>query len=174
MFLPIPDRIFPDFEALTPAILKESGIRCLLSDIDNTLVTYDDERPTEKLLDWLASLRENGITVIFLSNNNEERVSRFAEGLGLSHYAKARKPFAKKARHALAEAGFTPEESALLGDQLFTDIWTGKALHLAATYLVPPIRDKKSLFVRGKRLLEKPFIASYRRREAKKSEKSGK
>lgn len=173
MFLPIPDRILPGFQALTPALLKESGIRCLLSDIDNTLVTYDDARPTGELLAWLSSLKENGITVIFLSNNNEARVSLFAEGLGFAYYAKARKPFAKKARLALSQAGFAPEESALLGDQLFTDIWAGKALHLAATFLVPPIRDKKSLFVRAKRLLEKPFLSCYKRREAKKTEKNG-
>lgn len=176
MFFPVPDYMFNRFEEITPAFLTALGVRCLLCDIDNTLVTYDDVLPTESVLRWLSSLKEADILVILLSNNKHERVLRFAEGLDLAWVAKAGKPLIKKARKALKEAGIPPKRTAVLGDQLFTDVWVGKFLGAAATLTVSPIRDKKSLFVRGKRFLERPFIAFYKRREAKKQkfgQKSG-
>jgi predicted HAD superfamily phosphohydrolase YqeG len=55
-----------------------------------------------------------------------------------------------------------------MGDQLFTDVLAGKNLGMHA-YTVPPIRDKRDLFTRFKRLLERPFMRAYYRRERKKS-----
>ena len=51
---------------------------------------------------------------------------------------------------------------ALLGDQLLTDCLSARRLGVPCI-IVPPIRDKKTLFFRCKRALEKPFLAAYRR-----------
>ena len=169
MSFSVPDYMFDSFTAVTPAFLQELSVRCLLCDIDNTLVTYDDAEPTERVLAWLSAMKENGITVIFLSNNDEGRVARFTEKLDNAWFAKAGKPRSKKAKKALADLGFSPKETAVLGDQVFTDVWTGNFLGARATLLVPPIKDKTNLFFKSKRFLEKPFLASYRRREKKKS-----
>lgn len=164
----VPDYMFDSYTSVTPEFLKELGVRCVLCDIDNTLVTYDDAEPTENVLSWLSSMKENGITVIFLSNNDHDRVAKFTEKLDNTWFAKAGKPMSKKAKQALAASGFSPKETAVLGDQVFTDVWTGNFLGVAATLLVPPIKDKTTLFFKSKRLLEKPFLARYRRRERKK------
>lgn len=163
----VPDCIFETFDEITPAFLKEHGIRCILCDIDNTLVTYDDAEPTERVLAWLSLLRSEGIDVIFLSNNKSDRAKIFAEKLPNKHYAPAKKPLTKMAKRALAENGYTVSECAVLGDQIFTDILTGDFLGAPLTLLVPPIKDLTNLFFRTKRFLEKPFLRSYRRREEK-------
>ena len=49
----------------------------------------------------------------------------------------------------------------------------GKNLGMRA-YTVPPIRDKRDLFTRVKRLLERPFMRAYYRRERKKSKENSK
>lgn len=167
----VPDYMFDSFREVTPAFLKSLQVRCLLCDIDNTLVTYDDAVPTEAVLSWLSAMKENGITVIFLSNNNDDRVKTFTEAIDNAWSADAGKPLTKKAKQLLEKLGFSPEETAVLGDQVFTDVWTGNFLGARATLLVPPIKDKTSLFFRSKRLLEKPFLARYRRREKKKHTK---
>lgn len=167
----VPDYMFNSFRDVTPAFLKSLQVRCLLCDIDNTLVTYDDAVPTEAVLTWLSAMKENGITVIFLSNNNDERVKRFTESIDNAWSADAGKPRTKKAKQLLDKLGFSPEETAMLGDQVFTDVWTGNFLGVRATLLVPPIKDKTNLFFKSKRVLEKPFLARYRRREKKKQTK---
>ncbi|MBQ7364159.1 MAG: YqeG family HAD IIIA-type phosphatase [Clostridia bacterium] len=167
MAFSIPDYFFDSFDRITPAFLTEHGIRCILCDIDNTLVTYDDAEPTEAVRNWLNTMRENRITVIFLSNNNGDRARIFANSLPNPYYAPASKPLTKTAKRALSEHGFTKNETAVLGDQIFTDVWAGNFLGAALTLLVPPIKDKTNLFFRTKRLLEKPFLRCYRRREKK-------
>ena len=125
------------------------------------VVTYDDAEPTERVRTWLSLLGENGITVIFLSNNNRERVAVFTKSIDKPWYAPASKPLVKTAKKALFEHGFTQNETAVLGDQVFTDVWTGNFLGVKLTLLVPPIKDKKTLFFRFKRLCERPFIRRY-------------
>jgi len=168
----IPDYIFERFDLITPSFLASHGIRCVLCDIDNTLVTYDDEGPTEKVLLWLSELNTAGITVIFLSNNKSNRAAVFAKELTNPHYAPAHKPLTRVARRALSDHGFLPRETAVLGDQIFTDIWTGNLLGAALTLFVPPIKDLTTPFFRAKRFLEKPFLKHYKRRENKRRKES--
>ena len=153
MAFSIPDRIFDTFEQITPEFLSEHNIRCILCDIDNTLVTYDDAEPTDKVRSWLGALADSGITVIFLSNNSSDRVKTFAASLPNPWYAPASKPLTKTAKRALREHGFDKRETAVLGDQVFTDVWTGNFLGAAMTLLVPPIKDKTNLFFKSKRFL---------------------
>ena len=173
MSFSVPDYMFNSFQEVTPAFLKSLQVRCLLCDIDNTLVTYDDAEPTESVLSWLSAMKENGITVIFLSNNHDDRVATFTSSIDNAWSADAGKPRTKKAKRLLNKFGFSPEETAMLGDQVFTDVWTGNFLGVKATLLVPPIKDKTSLFFKSKRFLEKPFLAHYRRREKKQKQYGG-
>jgi predicted HAD superfamily phosphohydrolase YqeG len=50
--------------------------------------------------------------------------------------------------------------TAVIGDQVFTDVWSAKRLGLFAI-LVKPIKDKTNLFFRSKRALEKPILRRY-------------
>ena len=56
--------------------------------------------------------------------------------------------------------GEPKDRTAIIGDQVLTDVWAGKRQKIR-TYLVPPINDKKNLFFRFKRMLEKPIIRKY-------------
>ena len=61
----------------------------------------------------------------------------------------------------------TPGETAIMGDQLFTDVWSAQLVGVRSI-VVPPIRDKKTFFFRFKRALETPFLKKYYRLEKKK------
>ena len=52
-----------------------------------------------------------------------------------------------------------PESTVLIGDQIFTDVWTGKRAKVL-TLLVEPIEDKETLFFKFKRMLEKMVLNS--------------
>lgn len=161
----VPDRHFSRYLDLTPSVLQEDGIRALLLDIDNTLAPYEQPEPDDALRAWLASLSAAGIGVAFVSNNDDARVELFNRTLGLPAYPHAKKPLKSGVRRALAALGATPAETALMGDQIFTDVGAVRASRLARAYTVPPIRDKRDLFTRLKRLCERPIYRAYRRRE---------
>lgn len=156
----VPDLVLSSFREITPALLEEHGIRYILSDIDNTLVTYDDAEPTPDVLAFLGMLAENGVTIGFLSNNHADRVDRFNRDLGFTAIADAGKPGVKAAKEAMRQMGALPENTMFLGDQLLTDAACARQLGLY-TVIVPPIKDRTDLFNRSKRWIEKPYMKRY-------------
>ena len=165
----VPDYIFDRYDDITPAFLSSIGVRALLIDIDNTLAPYEQPDPDERNFAWVAAMREAGIGLTFVSNNHRERVERFAAPLGVRAFWDAGKPLRKTLDKAMAEMGCTPKDTAMLGDQLLTDAYAGKHIGLR-TLIVPPIRDKRSLFVRFKRRIEKPYIRRYWQRHTQKED----
>ena len=153
----VPDREFEKYSDVTPELLEYEGISALLVDIDNTLAPYEQPEPDETHFGWLKRLRESGVSCALISNNKLPRVERFARELGIPAYADCKKPRTKHLRRALSGLGVPPGRAAILGDQIFTDCLAAKRLGMKA-YIVPPIKDKKNLFFRFKRLLEKPFL----------------
>ena len=162
----IPDKIFDNFYDITPEYLMECKIKAVISDIDNTLAPYEIAEPTEQIIFWIRSLEAAGIKIAFLSNNHTDRVELFNRGIGVPAYADAGKPGKKMMLFAMSELGVLPSETLMLGDQIFTDVVTGKRVG-AKAFLVPPIKDKKTLFFKAKRLLEKPFLKIYYKGAAK-------
>ena len=166
----IPDFVFDKFDDVTPDFLKEQGIRFLLIDIDNTLAPYEEPVPNERVKAWFTALAEAEIRAVLVSNNNAERVELFNGELGLPAFADCHKPSTKMLRKIIKQFDAKIEETSALGDQIFTDVWGAKMIG-ARAILVPPIRDKKNLFFRTKRLLEKPFLRMYRKRKLKEEKK---
>ena len=155
-----PDFMFATYRDLTPAYLKERGIDVLIMDIDNTLAPYEQPEPDECIMTWLAEMQAAGIRLAFVSNNNRERVELFNQKIGIRAHAKSGKPFGKTLRRVIRSFGSDASRTAMLGDQLLTDVFAGK--HIGATaLLVPPIKDKTTAFWRIKRALEKPIIKKY-------------
>ena len=157
-----PDFTFDTYRDVTAEFLKENGIRGILSDIDNTLAPYEVAEPDDDIREWVDSLRTNGIKLALISNNHADRVELFNKTLSLPAYADCGKPKKKNLLRALDEIGLSVKDCAVLGDQLFTDALSAKRLGMKAI-IVPPIKDKKTLFFRFKRALEKPIMRSYER-----------
>ena len=66
--------------------LKERGIKCILFDLDNTLVPTHTKDPSKKLLDFMEKLKDDDFTLIIYSNSGSRRVSNVASKLGLEFY----------------------------------------------------------------------------------------
>ena len=158
----LPDFMFEKFDEVTPSFLKEQNIRYLLIDIDNTLAPYEEALPNERVVAWFKLLEEKGIRSVLVSNNHRERVELFNSVLGLPAFYDCKKPSPRRLKKYAAVIGAVLPETAALGDQIFTDVWGAKKMG-ARAILVPPIKDKKNLFFKTKRFLEKPFIKKYKR-----------
>ena len=165
-----PEYMFNRFDEASPLFLASIGVKGIVVDVDNTLEPYENSKPGERVISWYNSLKEQGISVAIVSNNNEERIRIFNEELGLPAYTKSKKPFSKNVKRAMSDMGTTAENTIFMGDQIFTDVWAAHNAGIPAI-LVPPINDKRDLFTRFKRLLEKPFIEKYKRTAEKKRQK---
>jgi HAD superfamily phosphatase (TIGR01668 family) len=165
-----PDFTFGSYREVSPEFLAGQGIKALLIDIDNTLAPYEQAEPDEALISWFSSLERAGIKAALISNNKADRVELFNKDLKLPAYPDAHKPSKKTLLIAIKELGTDINDTAVMGDQLFTDAYGGKHLGMRAI-IVPPIKDKKTLFFRFKRALEKPIMNSYYREMRKNCEK---
>ena len=101
--------------------LKKNGIKCLLFDLDNTIVPCKEKEPDQKLKELFACLEED-FKVIIISNSNKERLTPFKEKLNVDVAFSSRKPFKKKYKKILELYHFKESEIACIGDQLLTDI----------------------------------------------------
>lgn len=157
----IPDLVLPSFDALTGEMLEKKGITALVCDVDNTLATYEQPDPPPAVVAWIKELKSYGVSIAFVSNNGPARLERFNKSLGCHAYSDARKPSPEYILRAISDIGSTPDKAALLGDQLLTDACAAKRAGIPAI-IVPPIKDKTTLFFRVKRLIERPYMKKYR------------
>lgn len=162
----VPEYRFDTFDSVTVDFLRKRKIKGVILDIDNTLEPYENEKPGEHVIRWLSSLNEAGIKTAIVSNNDRQRVETFNKDIGMPAYYKAKKPFKKNVMAAMKAMGTSMENTVLMGDQVFTDVWAAHNAGMIAI-LVPPIRDKRDLLTKFKRLLEKPVLKKYERNRLK-------
>ncbi len=158
----MPDYVFNSFSEVTPEFLESEGYTAVVSDIDNTLVPYEIHSPTKEVSDWAESLEKAGISLAFVSNNHEDRVAEFNRTLGRIAFWDVKKPSPKYILLAMEKMNAFPENTLFLGDQLLTDAWAAHNAKIKAA-IVPPIKDKKNLFFKAKRLIEKPYMNKFRK-----------
>ncbi|MBO5945636.1 MAG: YqeG family HAD IIIA-type phosphatase [Clostridia bacterium] len=159
----VPEYRFDTFDCASAEFLASIGVKGIVLDVDNTLEPYENPKPTEGVLRWFESLKAAGIKAAIVSNNSADRIDLFNAELGLPAFSKAGKPKKKNVLRALEALGVDKSEAILMGDQVFTDVWAAHNAGIRAI-LVPPIRDKKDLLTRFKRLLEKPVLRKYNRK----------
>lgn len=133
-----PHWVFDDYSAVTPDFLRAHGVRLLLADLDFTLAPKSVHEPDDAVRAWLASLKEAGITVAILSNNRDpRRVQRYCAPLGIDFVGHAGKPRRGGYRRAMEKYAAAPEETAMLGDKLLTDVLGAKRSGVLALMVEP-------------------------------------
>lgn len=153
-----PDYYYVSIASIDLDALKRRGVTTLLLDLDNTLLPRNSEDVTEFALAWIARAREAGFTLCIVSNNWHERVVGVAEALGVALVAKALKPLPFAFRQALERTGSSPNESAVVGDQIFTDILGGNLMKMT-TVLVAPLSSSDLPHTRVLRGIERRLMA---------------
>jgi len=139
-FIPFPNRFYESVLDIRPEDLRRRGITLLLADLDNTLVPYKTPLPTQELKQWKEELAAGGVELFLLSNSRRPgRPKRFADALGIDFIGHAGKPKQGGYKRAMEHTGRTAEQTAIVGDQIFTDV-LGGTLAGITTILVRPIR----------------------------------
>jgi HAD superfamily phosphatase (TIGR01668 family) len=147
--------------------LKRNNIKGLILDIDNTLVPEHVEEADENAVLWIEEVKKAGFKTCIVSNASQKRVVKFNEKLKVYAIHRASKPGNKSFLKACRFMDIKPEETAVIGDQVFTDIYGGNKVNMF-TILVKPLHEKEFIFVRLKRLVERFVLAKYEKSLAKK------
>jgi HAD superfamily phosphatase (TIGR01668 family) len=128
--------------------LRAQGVTGVLLDLDNTLALWRSVTPAPGVPAWLASLQHRGIQACLVTNAlSAGRVRPLADCLGIPWVRAAHKPSRRGLRRGLELLGTEPATTAMIGDQLFTDVWGGHRLGLY-TILLDPLSPCESWMTR--------------------------
>lgn len=150
-----PDYYLSSYRKLDGEMLIKKGIKVLICDIDNTLVAHDEALPDASAKEFIHRMLQCGLDVILISNNVEERVATFAQGLDdeVKYYPFAKKPLKHTYKKMLKEQGYKASEAAVIGDQLLTDVIGAKRMHFY-TILTCPVAQKDLTCTKINRVFE--------------------
>lgn len=146
--------------------LKEIPINAFIIDLDNTVTEWNSNFLTDEVNEWFANIREMGFKACLLSNNGEERVMKVAESLNIQYVHRAQKPRRVGFMRAVSIMGSEPRHTAVIGDQIFTDIWGGNRSGLY-TILVKPLGWREFVGTKFSRFLEYFVLLRLKRQEYK-------
>jgi len=145
-----PDQVVRGVTSIDLDALAERGIEALLIDVDNTLIAHGVAELSPERLDW-AERAVQRFRVCLVSNSmTGRRMRRVADTLGIPGLAVwhwDRKPFTGGVRRAMRLIGSTPQTTAMIGDQVMTDILAGNRAGLH-TIWVQQIEENEFFFTR--------------------------
>jgi len=158
----LPKVITRELTDITPEFLKNKKIRLLMMDFDNTIVPYTTSIPTEKMESWLKMMVASDITICVVSNSKRDRVKIFCDQYGIPCITHAKKPFSKGIRECLNKFQIPDAESALVGDQIFTDTLGGNCA--GVTSILVKAIDNHNIWLKLRHVVEVPFILMAKKR----------
>lgn len=133
--------------------LYEHNVSAMVLDMDNTLSMHGNPAAEDGIMEWLDKMRDLGIKMRVVSNNNTKRVEPLAEILGLPFTANGAKPLTFGVNRAVKAMGAKKSETLVIGDQIFTDVMAGNLAGIR-TVLVEPFHLEKTWTFRLKRWIE--------------------
>ena len=158
----LPQIITNSITDLTVQQFQQWGVRLLMLDFDNTIIPYTTDTSTPEVQQWLQEMKQSGIQLCVVSNSKKERVRRFCSMYGIHCITNAQKPFSKGIRECMEQYQISPEECALIGDQIFTDTLGANCCGVRSV-LVKSIHNH-TIWLKARHVLELPFIYLARRR----------
>jgi len=132
-----PNMYVPSVTEIDAEELKALGIRNLLLDLDNTIVRRDRDKFPPEVEQWLRGLRQSGFNLCIVSNNGTGRVHSLAGPLQIPCVVRAVKPLRRAFRFGMRRLDAGVADTAVVGDQIFTDILGGNLMGLFTILVVP-------------------------------------
>ena len=121
--------------------LLNQGIRCLLLDVDGTLLNRNTNKIPDEVKSWIKKSK-NLFKLYLISNNpSEKRISTIGDQLGILYKFKALKPSKKNTLEIIKFMNESNKNIAIIGDRIFTDIIVGNRCKIN-TILVARLNTK--------------------------------
>ena len=141
--------------------LFSRGIKCLLFDLDNTLVPIDEKVPSKEVKELFDRLKSIGFKIIIFTNSRSKRVKPFKNILNVDCCPFACKPFSKKFLSIIKIYNLKFSEVAIIGDSIMDDIYGGNKVGIT-TILIEQLKPKEFFIASLKRKREKKVLKKLR------------
>lgn len=165
------EKFYPSFAVdsikdISKELLDKNNIKGLILDIDNTLVPNHVAEADDNAVKWIEEMKASNFKICIVSNASKKRVVKFNDRLKLYAVHRALKPGTRAFEKAGRMMDFKNKNIAVIGDQIFTDIYGGNRVGMF-TILVKPIDSREGKLVRFKRIIEKRILERYAKRTDK-------
>ncbi|WP_279082742.1 YqeG family HAD IIIA-type phosphatase [Lactobacillus apis] len=135
-------------------VLQQLNVKAVFSDLDNTLLAWNEFETAEKMDELNQRLAKAGIKLVVISNNNAERIGKVLNPYQIDFVAKSRKPLPFAITKKREQLGLAKDQVMMVGDQLITDIQAGNLAGVESV-LVKPLVETDKWNTRINRFLEK-------------------
>lgn len=153
----VPDYVLDSIYGITPELLKKHGIQAMYIDLDGTMASRHTPLPPDTVAPFLQSIMDAGIKVVVLSNNKKSRVQLFCKDLPCPWLHRCLKPLGWGLARAKRLTGVPLHATALVGDQIFTDVFCGNTRG-ALTILVDSLDVGTGRYIEWRRKFEMKYI----------------
>jgi len=122
---------------------EKKSIKGIIVDLDNTIVPWGNKYLDNRIASWIEQVKQNGIKISLVSNTHNN-ISDIGNQLDIPFFYSRYKPMKGPFLEAMRVMNTKNKETAVVGDQIFTDILGGNRLQLL-TILVRPLSQSDSL-----------------------------
>ncbi|MGI5912798.1 MAG: YqeG family HAD IIIA-type phosphatase [Syntrophomonadaceae bacterium] len=143
--------------------MGEMNITAFIFDLDNTVTEWNSQKICEEIIQWFSLIKQQGFKACILSNNCEQRVLAVAKSLDIPYVHRAQKPRRGGYQRALSLMNVAALNTAVIGDQIFTDVLGGNRAGLF-TILVKPIARKEFFGTKISRSMECLVLSQLKRK----------
>lgn len=152
------------------------GKKVIIFDLDNTLLSYKETKPTERMINLSNELLSLGFKVYVLTNNHYSRLEEFLKEFKVTGYGNhMMKPSDRRIREFLHKEGINMMcDVVMIGDQLVTDILCANRLGVYSILVKSIDRSSEHFYTKINRLREKKIVRKIAEKDlefAKKIEK---
>ena len=150
----VPDIYQKNIYEIDYEVLVSRGIKCLIFDLDNTLVTILETTPREETKELFRKLKKMGFKIYIASNSIKARVKPFHEELKVDYIYSVKKPNPDKIAELVNSIKFGLDEIAMIGDSMMDDVVCGNTIGVT-TILLDQISKNEYPLARLRRIKEK-------------------
>lgn len=140
--------------------LFKEGIKCLLIDVDGTLISRNSIIIPISIKNWLEESKKLFKIYLISNNPSEKRISKIGKELGIDYKFRALKPSKRITMEVIKLLGEERKNIAIIGDRIFTDILVGNRCKIK-TILVKRLNKKGSPINYNLTLIIEKFISFF-------------
>lgn len=155
----IPNIYVKSIEDIPYQKLKNSNIKCLIFDLDNTLALLEEKACPERVQKLICQLKKD-FQVFIITNSPLRRANPYQKCLDIEVISMAMKPLTRGLKKIKGKYHFEKDEMVMIGDQLMTDILSGIRFGIQ-TILVDPIGVIDLKITKLNRIIENKLIRKY-------------
>jgi HAD superfamily phosphatase (TIGR01668 family) len=159
-----PSAFAPSLAEIDLDDLQARGIAYLILDLDNTICQWQRLEIPDEVAAWISDAAGRGMKLCIASNTrNTRRLNDISGRLQMPAISRALKPRRKGFGEAMKLISADKAKTAVIGDQLLTDIFGGNRAGLY-TILVSPMHPREFIGTKVSRVFEWALLFWFRRK----------